>query len=46
MPAAETEKGGHRAKGASKTRSGATGMIREVMMSPVNTDELELAADV
>ncbi|WP_371824517.1 hypothetical protein [Mycolicibacterium sp. TY81] len=39
----ETEKGGHRAKGASKTCSAETGRSGEEVMSPVNTDELELA---
>jgi RNA-directed DNA polymerase len=43
VPAAETEKGGRRAKGASKTCSRTTGRSGDDVMSPVNTDELELA---
>lgn len=42
VPAVETEKGGHRAKGASKTCSAEIGRS-EMTLSPVNTDELELA---
>ena len=42
MPAAETEKAGRRAKGASKTCSRTTGRSGDDVMSAVYTDELEL----